>query len=1174
LLICNNLIVCLFLLIMTRRSLNLILLFISLFLTYNKLFSSDGLTIVFPKEKYVFYKSEDIYFKFNKSLYDIRYNIQISTNSTFSTLVVNDIIYSNYFNPNLVPFVKNIDYYWRVRPVSSSNWSEISLFKIYDPLVVSGLNLWLKADSNYHLTTNKVDSWKNIVYSNDSIATQSVLSNMPSYIPSIPILNNFPVLKFQASLNNFLTFNNKLQYTDFTLITLRNYISNGSDAQFVLGGDNNSGVLADASVIGYGYGLINNSERIGAKFSEHSSEYSIYTHTNNLIRKNKVTTSPIKLAVNNPLSGINFSTIGRRPDNFSYMYNGDLAEIITYDRKLDEEEMLKIEGYLQYKYSPLIDLGLDTIYGSSFCDTIRLYASEKFETFLWSTGDTASSIVVPANGKYSVTVKDIFGFVSIDDIVVLPYTQMANTFVTLCDGDTLKLDLQTPAGFTALWNTGLNNTKINITQAGQYTVKITDNSSCFVFDTINVVMDKPVLMPTPDISNNLNICLNEKLFLTATTPFDSIHWSTGSHNAFINITAPGAYSVYGRTATGCVINKNFTINITGQAPTAKFGTNALCEDAATIFTDSSMAASGSTITQWQWTFGDGNTSFSNSPINIYTNSGTYNVGFKVSTNQGCADSISKTLVVNKRPTASFYNLLSCSGLPTTFVDQSNANAASNINWQWQFGNLGISNGIKNPTFQFPNAGAYNVTLAVTNSNNCRDSITLPISVNASPSAHFAFDSACGTSPIHFQYLATVQPPATLTSWKWEFGDGNIQTAIKNTDHIYPGPGAYNAKLTVFSSDQCSNTVEKEVKVFDFPVVDFSISPTQCVGKDIHFTDISYTVDGSPMANWNWYFSGQASSNQQHPTYAFQQQGNYTIQLTAKNNVGCSGTKLRSIAVSDPPIPKFTFSPQNGLPPLVVNFINQTSTSSNFIWDFGDGSTPYIGQQAPAHTYNTLGSYPIKLTATDFRGCSDSLVKQILVDKAVLDAVMTGITLIPSGENYKVQITLVNNSNVEIRNLGLALQVGSGTQVVENWEGSLLPNQTLTYNFIGQVKLSDNSIPIVCANIDQVNHGATETRTDNNRTCKETAVGNFEVLSVYPNPAEEILNFGIMLPKNGSVNIQFIDVLGQYLQSKTFTGTKGYNLFPMNTMPLNAAVYVAEITFDGQTIRKKFMRKDK
>ncbi|MBP6049509.1 MAG: PKD domain-containing protein, partial [Chitinophagales bacterium] len=604
------------------------------------------------------------------------------------------------------------------------------------------------------------------------------------------------------------------------------------------------------------------------------------------------------------------------------------------------------------------------------------------------------------------------------------------------------------------------------------------------------------------------------------------------------------------------------------------GTNALCEDAATIFTDSSMAASGSTITQWQWTFGDGNTSFSNSPINIYTNSGTYNVGFKVSTNQGCADSISKTLVVNKRPTASFYNLLSCSGLPTTFVDQSNANAASNINWQWQFGNLGISNGIKNPTFQFPNAGAYNVTLAVTNSNNCRDSITLPISVNASPSAHFAFDSACGTSPIHFQYLATVQPPATLTSWKWEFGDGNIQTAIKNTDHIYPGPGTYNAKLTVFSSDQCSNTVEKEVKVFDFPVVDFSISPTQCVGKDIHFTDISYTVDGSPMANWNWYFSGQATSNQQHPTYAFQQQGNYTIQLTAKNNVGCSGTKLRSIAVSDPPIPKFTFSPQNGLPPLVVNFINQTATSSNFIWDFGDGSTPYIGQQAPAHTYNTLGSYPIKLTATDFRGCSDSLVKQILVDKAVLDAVMTGITLIPSGENYKVQITLVNNSNVEIRNLGLALQVGSGAQVVENWEGSLLPNQTLTYNFIGQVKLSDNSIPIVCANIDQVNHGATETRTDNNRTCKETAVGNFEVLSVYPNPAEEILNFGIMLPKNGSVNIQFIDVLGQYLQSKTFTGTKGYNLFPMNTMPLNAAVYVAEITFDGQTIRKKFMRKDK
>ncbi|HQV77015.1 MAG TPA: PKD domain-containing protein [Chitinophagales bacterium] len=1119
---------------------------------------------------------------FNSDAYSRYYTVQIATSNTFSTDKIESKVTTtnNKFTKTFTDYGK---YYIRARGNFDSNWSETIQINIVDIKNSLGLISWFKADTNNVLITgiNSVNIWNDAAVTTRT-ATQFNNSQMPALLKNIPSLNNNNVISFNGDpfLPSRLYINETITApNDFSLFTVQNFntASTTNDIQYFLSGPV-GGFWSEIKYLNGGFGLYgSNNTGIYSSASALSFSYSMFNYSSTYIEKNKASVPFVSLGGIADARRMNITDIGTLNPYSLYAYKGEIAEMIFYTNLADSTTKSNTYNYLQTKYAPPVNLGTDTVFGASFTDTIMLDAGNRFVRYLWSNGDTTPTTKVISSSTYSVKTTDIFGFESTDDIRVFPYRGLKNATVNLCPDDSITVNLGLDASYSTLWSNGKTTSAIVLKTPGQYVVTITKNGKT-IKDTINVVANLDLTplsyAPARDLNKHITICGGEEIYIQNDSLFVSFLWSTGSNTNVGTAFTSGNVLVNYIEKNGCPLTDTVSVVITGQAPTAKFGTNALCEDAATIFTDSSMAASGSTITQWQWTFGDGNTSFSNSPINIYTNSGTYNVGFKVSTNQGCADSISKTLVVNKRPTASFYNLLSCSGLPTTFVDQSNANAASNINWQWQFGNLGISNGIKNPTFQFSNAGAYNVTLAVTNSNNCRDSITLPISVNASPSAHFAFDSACGTSPIHFQYLATVQPPATLTSWKWEFGDGNIQTAIKNTDHIYPGPGAYNAKLTVFSSDQCSNTVEKEVKVFDFPVVDFSISPTQCVGKDIHFTDISYTVDGSPMANWNWYFSGQASSNQQHPTYAFQQQGNYTIQLTAKNNVGCSGTKLRSIAVSDPPIPKFTFSPQNGLPPLVVNFINQTATSSNFIWDFGDGSTPYIGQQAPAHTYNTLGSYPIKLTATDFRGCSDSLVKQILVDKAVLDAVMTGITLIPSGENYKVQITLVNNSNVEIRNLGLALQVGSGAQVVENWEGSLLPNQTLTYNFIGQVKLSDNSIPIVCANIDQVNHGATETRTDNNRTCKETAVGNFEVLSVYPNPAEEILNFGIMLPKNGSVNIQFIDVLGQYLQSKTFTGTKGYNLFPMNTMPLNAAVYVAEITFDGQTIRKKFMRKDK
>jgi hypothetical protein len=173
------------------------------------------------------------------------------------------------------------------------------------------------------------------------------------------------------------------------------------------------------------------------------------------------------------------------------------------------------------------------------------------------------------------------------------------------------------------------------------------------------------------------------------------------------------------------------------------------------------------------------------------------------------------------------------------------------------------------------------------------------------------------------------------------------------------------------------------------------------------------------------------------------------------------------------------------------------------------------------------------------------------------------------------VSIKNNSNIEITALGLSLQLGGGSVIRENWSGSLLPGQTTVYIFTGEIKPGESGqIPVVCATIDNVNNNAAEDRTDNNTACKELSVGSFDILNIYPNPALDNINFGIMLPKDGKVNIRFIDVLGQQMYSKDFDGAKGYNNFNMSTLLLNAAVYVAEVSFDGEIVRKKFMRKDR
>ncbi|HMV15973.1 MAG TPA: PKD domain-containing protein, partial [Chitinophagales bacterium] len=838
--------------------------------------------------------------------------------------------------------------------------------------------------------------------------------------------------------------------------------------------------------------------------------------------------------------------------------------------------------YLQSKYAPPVNLGMDTVAGNSFSDSITLNAGNRFVRYQWSNGDTTPTTKVISSGTYSVKTTDIFGFTSTDTISVYPYKRLKGATLNICPNDSIVINLGLDPSYTILWSNGKTTNSIILKDAGQYTVKITKNSKT-VWDTINVVKNLDLTplsyLPGRDQNNLFRICSGEKIYIKNDSLYNSFQWSTGSSSNYGTAYNSGNVYVNYIEKNGCPLIDTLKVVIIGQAPTAKFGWSPSCQNTAVTFSDSTFVPAGNTINSWKWNFSNGNTATTQNPSTTFATLGIASASLKVTTSAGCSDSIYKTFVVNKKPVPSFYNLLSCANHPTTFVDQTVPNSAAVTDWSWNFANFATIDHVQNPSYNFPIPGTFNITLKATNSNGCFDTTSIQTTVNTSPVADFSYDSVCGITPVNFKFLATVQPPNTIPdiSWgNWDFGDGTIETAIRNPQHVYAAPGAYDVMLIVRSTAQCADTAIKRVAVFDYPVVDFSVSASQCVGKEIQFTDISATGDGTPMTQWNWYFSGLATSAAQNPRYTFNTQGNYTIQLTAKNAVGCSGTKLRSIAVTAPPSPKFTFTPTYGQPPLNVTYTNQSPATGNYLWNYGDGTPLVNAFNPPSHIYTTKGTYPIQLIATDFRGCTDTLTKYILVDKAFLDGIMAAISIIPTnGDYYKIQATIINNSNIEITSMGLSLQVGGGAVIRENWTGSLLPGQTTVYLFNGELRAGDNSIPVVCASIDNVNNNATENRTDNNTTCKEIKVGGFDILTIFPNPAyDNNINFGVMLPAAGKVNIRFVDVLGQQMYQSDFDGIKGYNQFAMPIGMLNATVYVAEVSFDGEVVRKKFMRKNR
>lgn len=61
----------------------------------------------------------------------------------------------------------------------------------------------------------------------------------------------------------------------------------------------------------------------------------------------------------------------------------------------------------------------------------------------------------------------------------------------------------------------------------------------------------------------------------------------------------------------------------------------------------------------------------------------------------------------------------------------------------------------------------------------------------------------GTVPLTVQFTDTTtgcSPPATITLWDWNFGDGTAHGTVQNPSHQYTAAGTYTVSLTATCSD--------------------------------------------------------------------------------------------------------------------------------------------------------------------------------------------------------------------------------------------------------------------------------------------------------------------------------------------------------------------------------------
>ncbi len=475
---------------------------------------------------------------------------------------------------------------------------------------------------------------------------------------------------------------------------------------------------------------------------------------------------------------------------------------------------------------------------------------------------------------------------------------------------------------------------------------------------------------------NANFCSNSNVHICAPAGFGAYNWfgpgiigNAANSCAIVNVA--GTYTVQLTTVTGCVIPMTYNV-ASVQAPTASFITNNQSCDGVVTYTNTSIG----TLLIHTWSFGDGTTSTLPAPTHTYSSVGTYTNSLIILATNGCSDTAYQTVTIHPKPVAQFIFTTACATNNAVFTNTSSF-IGSSIASKWTFGD-GATSIILNPLHAYASGGNYNVQLAVTDTNSCKDSIIKVVNIYNLPVASFSSTTVCPGNNTTFTNASSVLGSA-ISTYAWDFtNDGIIDNTSQNPSSIYPSSGTYTASLQVTSVQGCVSTITNTVVINPNPTVTFSVTDA-CAGSNVSFQNNSTIVNGSIVQNL-WSFGDGATSSQTTPQHSYTSSNPYTITLTETSNYGCVANGSQTISPYPIPVVNFT---ANAVCQLQANIFNNTSSISSgsitsYGWDFTSNGSIDNTTQNPNYTYSQGGNFNCTLHATSDHGCIDSITKVVIV----------------------------------------------------------------------------------------------------------------------------------------------------------------------------------------------------
>lgn len=448
--------------------------------------------------------------------------------------------------------------------------------------------------------------------------------------------------------------------------------------------------------------------------------------------------------------------------------------------------------------------------------------------------------------------------------------------------------------------------------------------------------------------------------------------SLGNYTVVLNVT----------DTLGCTASKSVSIQVKDPTITASTNRRRGCIPANTGFTASVNIPAGSTVTQYAWDFGDGNstTTSVNNTSHTYTGSGLYNPTLSITTSEGCTAGFSfPNVAYGTPPTGIIAYPLSdsiCASNPATLI----AKASGANQYVWQFGDgTSASTGDTLITHKYNSLGVKNISV-VPNEYGCSGSgASFDVEVIGVVAAYDFSVNCTQRDRVKFYNLST----GNISSFLWSYGDGQQNDTVSSPVHIYPSSGAFNASLTIVDSiTGCSDKRQRTL----YTAIPTFTNPDSALCRE---SATSFKVENSytnPAARYTYYVGvtviGPTANNS--VTMNPQLFGDFSNFVVINNGPGyCNDTAWldHRILVRGPAL-NFTadsalcFNDSLSLNNLSYPYRPQ-DTVINWTWKIQNDTL--TGYQQPPYHFTSTGKQPVTLYATDINGCQDSLVKNVIVN---------------------------------------------------------------------------------------------------------------------------------------------------------------------------------------------------